>query len=73
MGSMDPGPLFSSMLIGTIGFGMLVFGKKAGRMWWFLFGLIMCVFPYLVHSVGLMWLGAGGCVMGAMALERAAG
>jgi hypothetical protein len=70
---MDPGPLFSSLLIGTIGFGMLIYGKKAGRMWWLLFGLLMCVFPYVVHSVGLMWAGAGGCIAGAVVLERFGG
>ena len=68
----DGPALFSSLLIGTIGFAMLIYGKKAERAWWFVGGLAMCVFPYMVHSIWLMWLGAGGCVAGSVYMDRGA-
>lgn len=67
---LDGASLFSSLLMGTVGFAMLIYGKKAERGWWFVGGLAMCVFPYMVHSVLLMWLGAGGCVAGAAYMDR---
>lgn len=70
MGSLDASMLFSSLLIGTVGFAMLIYGKKAGRGWWFLGGVSLCVFPYFVGSVVLMWLGAIGVVGGVFAAER---
>lgn len=70
MGSLESGPLFSSLLIGTVGLAMLIYGKKAARPWWLVAGIAMCVLPYFVESVVVMWLAAVGCVAGAVVGER---
>ena len=62
-----PGLLLSSMLIGLLGFAVLIYGKKSGDVRSLVIGLAMCVFPYFVHSLLTMWLltaaGVGGlCV-----------
>lgn len=63
----NPGLLLSSLLIGLLGFSLLVYGKKSGNLRALGIGLAMCVFPYFVHSLALMWgltaAGIGGlCV-----------
>lgn len=59
-----PGVLLSSMLIGLFGMALLMYGKKAGSGRALVIGLVMCIFPYFVHSLVVMWLGAGACVGG---------
>ncbi len=65
-----PGVFFSSMVIGLIGLALLMYGKKAGSMKSIAIGLVLCIFPYFVHSLVLMWLGAGACVGGLFVLPR---
>jgi len=54
--SMDftPGQLFASFLIGTIGFGVLMYGKKQGRVPQLVVGVAMCGYPAFVSSVAWM-------------------
>lgn len=63
-----PGLLISSFVISVIGMGLFAHGKRAGNFKSLTIGLLMCVFPYFVHSLLVMWLGAGACVGGMFVL-----
>ncbi len=47
--------LFSSLVIGTIGLGLFLFGKRTGRMGPLGIGLLMCVYPYFIPNVLVLW------------------
>jgi len=66
----DPSLLFSGFLIGTIGVGLFMYGKKAGSPRCLGIGAVLCVFPSFVHSVMLMWLLAAGLVGSLVALVK---
>jgi hypothetical protein len=50
--SLDPIVLFCSMIIGSIGFGLFIYGKKQARWPQVVVGLAMLVYPYFIASVG---------------------
>lgn len=50
----SPGPFIASMLIGAIGFGLFLYGKKAERLPQLVTGLTLMVFPYFVPGLVLM-------------------
>jgi hypothetical protein len=50
-----PGALYSSILIGLLGTGLFLYGKKQASIRCLLAGVGLCVFPYFVTSVLLMW------------------
>ena len=52
--SFDPSSLFLSLLIGSIGFVLLIYGKKQGRWPHMIAGLLFIVFPYFVESFLIM-------------------
>lgn len=60
----NPAALISSILIGVIGMGLFVYGKKQQSLPPLLAGVMLCVFPYFVASVMLMWLITAGCLGG---------
>jgi hypothetical protein len=60
----DPLVLISGFLIGGIGFVILIYGKKEWNLKCLVAGLTMCVFPYFISSLALMWLIAAVCVGG---------
>lgn len=66
----DPSILFSSLFIGAIGAGLFIYGKKAERFKCIAIGILMCVYPYFVSSLLLMWAIAALCVAGAWFLPR---
>ena len=45
------GSLFTSMLVSSIGFVLLVYGRKMGRPPHVLFGIVLLIFPYFVPTV----------------------
>jgi hypothetical protein len=47
----DVGSLFASMLVSSIGFVLLVYGRKMGRPPHVLFGIVLLIFPYFVPTV----------------------
>jgi len=47
--------LFSSLLIGTIGMGLFIFGKRTGKMVPLGIGLLMCVYPYFIPNMLILW------------------
>ena len=57
--------LFGSIfLIGGIGMVLLAYGKKQVSPRCLLTGGVLCVFPYFVSSLLIMWLVAGACLGG---------
>ena len=62
--------LVSGLIIGAIGVGILMYGKKAMDLKCIGIGLAMCVYPYFVTSMVLLWLIAAACVAGLYLLPR---
>ena len=62
------GYLFSSLVIGTVGLGFFLYGKKRPEPKCLLIGLAMCIYPYFVSSLLLMWGIAVACVAAVWAL-----
>lgn len=48
--------LFLSLLIGAVGVGTLLYGRKQGRLPQMIGGLVLCAFPYFLSN---LWLMAG--------------
>ncbi len=66
------GNLFASLIIGAVGLGLFVYGKRQQRMPQFIAGIVLSVYPYFVASVGWM-IGIGFAVVAALALAVRAG
>jgi hypothetical protein len=60
----NPGALFSGLIIGAIGMGLFIYGKKQQHIPSLLAGVGMCVFPYFVSSLLVMWALAALCLGG---------
>ena len=50
----DANSLLASLFVSSIGFVLLVYGKKMARVPQFVVGLVLLVFPYLVS--GAVWI-----------------
>ncbi|HEY4329052.1 MAG TPA: amino acid transport protein, partial [Phycisphaerae bacterium] len=51
----DSGWLLANIMIGCIGAAYFMYGKKAGRPYPMVAGGIMCVYPFFVTNVWLLW------------------
>ena len=60
--SFNPASLFVSLLAGSVGLVLFVYGKKQGRMPQLAIGLVFMVYPYFVESAAV--LAAIGLVLG---------
>lgn len=58
-----PGALISGLFIGLIGMALFVMGKRAGDLKLLLAGLAMCVYPYFIENVWLMWAITAACLV----------
>lgn len=59
------GPLITSLVIGTVGFGLFRYGRKAERMPQLVTGVVLMVFPYFVP--GVVWMVVvATCVIGGL-------
>jgi hypothetical protein len=47
--------IFSSLIISTIGAGLFMFGKKAGRPLHLAIGASMCLYPYFISNPLVLW------------------
>jgi len=63
--SFDPSSLFLSLIVGSVGFVLLIYGKKQGRWPHMVAGLLFIVYPYFVDSF-LMMAGVGAVIGGAL-------
>jgi hypothetical protein len=59
------GSLFASLIIGTLGFALFLYGKKQQRLPQLLAGIALSAYPYFVGSVPWM-LAIGAAVLGAL-------
>jgi len=50
----SPAALFLSLLIGAVGTGLLLYGRKQQRWPQMVGGVILCVYPYFVPNVWVM-------------------
>jgi hypothetical protein len=66
----DPLVLISGFLIGGVGFVLLIYGKKQFNLKCLATGLAMCIFPYFVSSLLVMWLAAAACIGGLYVASR---
>jgi hypothetical protein len=51
---LSPAALLTSMLIGAVGFGLFLYGKRAQRLPQLLTGIVLSVFPFFVGGVAAM-------------------
>jgi uncharacterized membrane protein len=68
----SPGSLFASMLIGTIGLSIFLYGKKQQRMPQLIAGMVLMGYPYFVTDVAWM-CGVGGAIVVGLVLAVRAG
>ncbi len=69
----SPTVMYSAMLIGVVGFALLVCGKKGGNAPIFTAGLALSALPMVAHSLAFLWGGAAVCIGSLWALRRIAG
>jgi len=67
----DSANFIASFLIGTVGFGLFLYGKKQERIPQLVVGLALCGYPYFVTSVTVMVSIAVGLVAGLVFAVRA--
>jgi hypothetical protein len=63
MGEMTGLGLFTSFLVGTIGFSVFLYGKKQQRLPHLIGGLLLMAFPYFVANTAAI-LGIAGLIVG---------
>lgn len=66
LGDLSMGAIVSGSLIGLVGFGMFLYGKREGEPLTLIVGLVLGIIPMVVHALVPMWLVSGalvGCVM----------
>jgi len=51
-----------SMLIGSIGFGYFIYGRKQMKASALVAGVLLCIYPYFIPNIWLMLL-VGGIIM----------
>lgn len=60
----NTGLLISGLIVGAIGMGIFLYGKKQGNFKCIAVGLGMSIFPYFAPTVLMTWLIAGACLAG---------
>ncbi|MCC6678424.1 MAG: hypothetical protein IT436_14910 [Phycisphaerales bacterium] len=66
----NPWALFSGVVIGLIGMVLFMHGRKQASPRCLLTGGVLCLFPYFVSSLILMWLITGACLGGLYLASR---
>ncbi len=60
----DPASLFSGMIIGTVGMGVFIYGKKAESIRAIVGGILLCAIPMVVSVVWVEWAATAACIGG---------
>jgi uncharacterized YccA/Bax inhibitor family protein len=68
----NPWSLVSGLFIGCLGMALFMFGKKQTNPKCMLAGAVLCVFPYFVSSVLVMWAITAACMGGLYATRDGA-
>ncbi len=66
----NPAILLSGLFIGVIGLALLMYGKKALEPKCIGIGLAMCIYPYFISSLLLLWAVTGACLLAVYFLPR---
>jgi len=68
---LDAGSLVASMVVSSIGFVLLVYGRRMKRIPHVLTGIVLLVFPYFVASVfAMLGIALALCLLLAFAVHR---
>ncbi len=59
---MDTTSLFAGVILGSIGLGYLMYGKRQKKAIAFLSGVLLCAIPYFISNIFLLGL-AGAALM----------
>lgn len=65
-----PAVLFSGLILGAIGMGMFIYGKKQQRLDCLAVGAALSVLPMVAHSLLVIWGVAAACLGGMYAKSR---
>ena len=57
----NPGVLFSGLIIGAVGMGFFIYGKKNADFRSLLAGVALSVIPFVGHSLLALWGATGLC------------
>ena len=68
----NPAVLFSGIVIGAIGLGLFIYGKKAPDFGFLMSGVALSVIPFFAHSMLALW-GLSGLCASALYLMRKMG
>jgi hypothetical protein len=68
--NLSAGPLIASLHVGSVGFGLYRYGRKAERMPQLVSGVVLMVFPYFVPGVAWMVAIAAAVVGGLVVAVR---
>ena len=68
----NPALLLSGLFIGLVGVALVIYGKKQSNLRCLAAGAVLCVFPYFVSSLLLLWLIAAGCLVAMVLASRVA-
>lgn len=60
----DPWVLMSGLILGAIGAGLFIYGKKQTDFRCLAAGVALCVVPYFIGSMLVLWLVSAGIVGG---------
>ncbi len=60
----NPAILMSGLVIGTIGLGLFLYGRKAGSARALLAGVVLGVLPLGVQSLAVLWGATAACLAG---------
>ena len=58
----NPWSILSGLIVGLIGMTLFMAGRKQSSPRCLLAGLVLCVAPYAISSVALVWLVVAGCL-----------
>jgi len=68
---LDAGSLFASMFVSSIGFVLLVYGRRMKRMPHVVTGIVLLVFPYFVPGVfAMLGIALALCLLLVFAVHR---
>ncbi|VAX38492.1 hypothetical protein MNBD_PLANCTO03-240 [hydrothermal vent metagenome] len=66
----NPALLFSGLLLGIVGMGFFLYGKKQARLDCLAIGIILSIVPMVAHSLLIIWGVAAACLGGFFVLSR---
>jgi hypothetical protein len=61
---LSPGTIFSGLILGAIGMGLCMYGKKQSDFRCFFTGAALCAIPYFIGSMLILWLVSAGLIGG---------